>query len=121
MGKFFGEPVTKWLSEEGEDISMMMIEPFMYQDDRGLNWYAPKGAIINGASIPRKLWSIMGSPFTGDYRNASIIHDVYCNSKERSFERTHQVFCEMMRDLGVNPIKRKLMGFAVKRFGPKWG
>ena len=37
---------------------------------------APKGSIINGASIPRPLWSIVGSPYTDDYRNASVVHDV---------------------------------------------
>jgi hypothetical protein len=66
-----------WLTEEGtEDRSMQMLQLFSFTDPAGKVWQAPKGSIVNGASIPRALWTLVGSPYTGDYRRASIVHDV---------------------------------------------
>jgi hypothetical protein len=53
-----------------------MLEAFWYIDPNGRRWEAPAGAVVNGASIPRTLWSTVGSPYTGDYRRAALVHDV---------------------------------------------
>jgi hypothetical protein len=37
----------------------------------------PANSFLNGATIPRPLWSAIGSPFAGKYRRASVIHDYY--------------------------------------------
>ena len=79
-GSFSGNPKTEWLSGAGEDRNMCLLEPFWYTDPQGRRWEAPTGAVINGASIPRTLWSSIGSPYTGNYRRASIIHDVAIRS-----------------------------------------
>ena len=42
-------------------------------------WRAPADSVVDGASIPRALWTVVGSPYTGDYRRASIVHDVACD------------------------------------------
>ena len=39
----------------------------------------PKDYVVDGASIPRALWTLVGSPYTGDYRRASIVHDKACD------------------------------------------
>jgi hypothetical protein len=75
-GNFSGNPKTEWLCEQGEDRNMCLLEAFCYIDPQGRRWEAPKGAITNGASIPRTLWSSIGSPYTGNYRRASIVHDI---------------------------------------------
>jgi hypothetical protein len=41
-------------------------------------WTAPSGLVVDGASIPRALWTMVGSPFTGNYRRASVVHDQAC-------------------------------------------
>ena len=79
-GSFSGNPQTEWLSEAGEDRNMCLLEPFWYTDPQGRRWDAPKGAVTNGASIPRTLWSSIGSPYTGNYRRASIVHDIAIRS-----------------------------------------
>jgi len=79
QGEFSGEPSTLWLTEEGaQDRRMKLIEPFWFRDPDGKQWDAPAGSVIDGASIPRELWTIVGSPYTGDYRRASIVHDLAC-------------------------------------------
>lgn len=80
-GTFSGNPKTEWLtSAAGPDRDMKLLEDFSYVDPSGRKWPAPKGSVINGASIPQALWSSIGSPYTGDYRCASIVHDVACDT-----------------------------------------
>jgi len=76
QGHFSGEPRTEWLTEPGPDRRMVLLEPMSYTDPAGRVWPAPKGSVVDGASIPRALWTLVGSPYTGDYRRASIVHDV---------------------------------------------
>ncbi|MEZ5573815.1 MAG: DUF1353 domain-containing protein [Halioglobus sp.] len=77
MKGFSGDPKTIWLSESGDDRNMQIAEKFNFTDRRGKVWAASEGSIINGASIPG-LWTLDGSPFIGDYRRASILHDIAC-------------------------------------------
>lgn len=74
-GRFSGNPKTEWLSDQGDDRDMRVLEPFWYLDPGGRRWDVPAGTIINGASIPRTLWSSVGSPYTGGYRRAAVVHD----------------------------------------------
>ena len=75
-GSFSGNPKTEWLAERGDDRDMRLLEAFWFIDPDGRRWDAPVGSITNGASIPRSLWSSVGSPYTGDYRRAAIVHDI---------------------------------------------
>lgn len=78
-GTFSGEPRTLWLTEPGDDRAMRMLELFTFTDPSGLIWDAPADSLIDGASIPQVLWTFLGSPYIGDYRRASIVHDIACN------------------------------------------
>jgi hypothetical protein len=75
-GHFSGNPRTEWLSGDAGDRGMRLVEPFWYADPQGRQWHAPAGSAIDGATIPRTLWASVGSPYTGPYRRASIVHDV---------------------------------------------
>ena len=76
-GSFSGNPKTEWLSDPARpDRDMKLLEDFSYTDPAGRKWPAPEGSIVNGASIPRPLWSTVGSPYTDDYRSASVVHDI---------------------------------------------
>ena len=76
-GSFSDNPKTEWLANPASaDRDMKLLEDFSYTDPDGREWPAPQGSVVNGASIPRPLWSTVGSPYTDDYRNASVVHDV---------------------------------------------
>lgn len=82
-GSFSGNPKTEWLEDPAKpDRNMKLLDDFWYIDPGGIKWLAPKDSVINGASIPRPLWTTVGSPYTDDYRRASIVHDVACNDKK---------------------------------------
>jgi len=80
-GEFSGNPVTEWLvNTSGGDRDMRLVQDFSFTDPKGRVWSAPKNSVVNGASIPRPLWSTVGSPYTDDYRRASVVHDVACDT-----------------------------------------
>jgi hypothetical protein len=116
-GQFVGNVVANW---SGDERSMKLIEPFAYVDERGVRWEVPAGAIIDGASIPRVFWSIVGSPYTGNYRKASVIHDYYCETMSRSWQDVHKVFFEAQLAEGNSLLHAKLLYSAVYNWGPRW-
>jgi Protein of unknown function (DUF1353) len=78
-GEFSGEPEAVWLTEDGtEDRKMKLLREFFFVDPSSKKWLAPADSVVDGASIPRALWTVVGSPYTGDYRRASVVHDVAC-------------------------------------------
>jgi hypothetical protein len=79
-GSFSGNPKTEWLTSSIKpDRDMKLLEDFWYEDPSGRKWTAISGSIVDGATIPPALWSVVGSPYSGDYRCASIVHDVACD------------------------------------------
>jgi hypothetical protein len=93
---------------------------FRFRDPNGLLWSAPAGVAVDGASIPQFFWSFIGGPFEGPYLNASVIHDHYCRTKERTAHDTHRNFYYGMRTSEVPEWKASLMYWAVSTFGPSW-
>jgi len=75
------------------------------------------GFITDGASTPRFLWRVIGSPFTGLYTGAAVIHDSLYGSHLLSKKDTDNLFLEMMEVEGVSCWKRNAMYYAVKWFG----
>jgi hypothetical protein len=116
-GRYVGRLV--WTPLEDGRL-MELIENFGFIDPREEEWHVPKGIHVDGASIPRPLWSLVGSPFTGKYRDASVIHDYYCDVRVRPWRSVHAVFYDAMIASGVNAARAKLMYAAVYYGGPRW-
>lgn len=79
FGRFSGDPKTLWLTEVSTDRRMALLEAFWFDDPNGKRWDVPLGYVVDGASIPRALWTLIGSPYTGECRRASIVHDAACD------------------------------------------
>src|SRR4051812_36724630 len=112
-GEFIGHVVNHWPRPGEPDFSpdwpayqLVLDADFSYRDPRGAEWKAPKGDHADGASIPEFLWGkLVGTPLTGPYREAAVLHDVYCYRKEkalpqpggdRDWAAIHQMFYEAM-------------------------
>ena len=78
-----------------------------------------KGFDFDGASIPKWLWSIYGSPLNGNYVVASLIHDGLYASQKVSKKVSDKIFLDIMKQSNVGYIKRTSMYLAVKMFGGK--
>ncbi|HEX5378553.1 MAG TPA: DUF1353 domain-containing protein [Phenylobacterium sp.] len=116
-GRYEGDLVVTLL-DDGRRVKLM--NDFAYIDGANLRWDTPKDAIVDGASIPKVLWGLTGGPFEGKYRNASVIHDWYCDQRSRKWQAVHRVFYEAMLTSGVPEIQARYMYAAVRWAGPKW-
>ena len=88
-GRFEGQVLAAW-HDDGR--TMTLLEPFGYVDPAGMRWPAPEGSEVNGASIPQAFWSVIGGPFAGRFRNASVVHDVACVEQTASWREVHWMF-----------------------------
>jgi Protein of unknown function (DUF1353) len=116
-GRYIGKVQAEF---NADGRTMKLLRAFKYIDPAGIEWSAPAGAVIDGASIPQVAWSLIGGPFEGRYREASVIHDVACVEKTRPWNAVHEVFYFAMLTSGVDPLKAKVMYAAVHHFGPRW-
>ena len=116
-GYYSGEPVTQW-NPDGR--TMTLLSELRYTDPQGLIWIAPAGSQVDGASIPRSLWSIMGGPFEGKYRKASVLHDVAYEQHNRPWQDCDRMFYNAMRCSGVSAAEAKTMYYSLYRFGNHW-
>lgn len=119
-GQFSGEPKLQVKTNEGKRPSFILLEEFSFKDPNGFEWTTPEKWEVDGASIPRAAWTFIGGPLSGAYLHASVIHDKYCDTRERTAHDTHRNFFYGMRANGVPPNKAKIMYWAVRTFGPSW-
>jgi hypothetical protein len=116
-GYYSGTIDTRW---DTDGRTMTLLNELRYTDPKGVVWIAPAGSRIDGASIPRALWSFMGGPFEGRYRNASVLHDVAYDQKNRPPAEADRMFYHAMRCSGVGAIEAKTMYYSLLRFGRHW-
>jgi hypothetical protein len=121
-GVFSGTPKLEFIdTPNAPNRNVRVLEDFTFtRADDGTVWEAPVGSLVDGASIPRVLWSVVGSPFTGDYVYASIVHDVACHVRSRPWRDTHYMFYLACLAGGTRRGRAKLMYLAVRNFGPRW-
>lgn len=100
--------------------SMRLTKPTSFVDQSCQDWPVPAGAVVDGASIPSALWSVGAGPFEGRYRNASVIHDWYCDRRNRKWQDVHRVFYNAMIASGVSTVVAKTMYSMVYLWGPRW-
>jgi hypothetical protein len=99
---------------------MTLLNELRYTDPQGTVWIAPAGSHVDGASIPKSMWSIMGGPFEGKYRNASVLHDVAYDQHNRPWVECDRMFYNAMRCSGVGPVEAGTMYYALYKFGRHW-
>ncbi len=116
-GFFSGEVDARW---EPDGRSMVLLDELRYTDPYGQVWIAPAGAHVDGASIPRAFWSVIGGPFEGKYRKASVLHDVAYDDQNRPWEDVDRMFYTAMRASGVGVLTAKTMYYVLVRHGRHW-
>jgi hypothetical protein len=116
-GYYIGAVEARW---DSDGRTMTLLNELRYVDPDGNVWVAPPGSVVDGASIPRALWSIMGGPFEGKYRNASVLHDVAYDQQNRPWEVCDRMFYNAMRCSGVGPVEAGTMYYSLLKFGHHW-
>ena len=116
-GYFEGEVVASW---DSDGRKMTLREDFSYVDPNNRRWLAPAGSVVDGASIPPAFWTFVGGPFEGQYRKASVVHDVGCVERTASWEDVHRMFYDACVAGGLDEQRAKVLYYAVYHFGPRW-
>jgi len=116
-GYYSGYPETRW---DPDGRSMTLLNELRYTDPQGQVWIASAGSEVDGASIPRSLWTIMGGPFEGKYRNASVLHDVAYERHNRPWQDCDRMFYNAMRCSGVGAVEAGTMYYSLYKFGRHW-
>ncbi len=124
---FFPEPAqTQWLDDGRR---MVLLRDFAFVEPDGTRWSASAAHVpirdddltIDGASIPSVFWSVVGGPYEGLYRNASIVHDAECTPPfKHRWQDVHRMFYRAARAGGTSEDVAKLIFAAVWHFGPRW-
>jgi hypothetical protein len=117
LGRYTGRLVLEPLADGRR---MRVLEHFGFMDADGYHWPVKPLTKVDGASIPRVLWSLIGGPFEGKYRNASVVHDYYCDVRSADWKAVHRMFYRAMLVSGVSVRRAKVMYAAVYFAGPKW-
>lgn len=108
----------RFLEEEGGDRRILITRSnFRFIDSKHRRWTLRAGRALDGASIPRVLWSALGGPFEGDHRTPALLHDETYASQIHPRKVADQMFYEALRFYGVNPIKARTLWMAVRLFG----
>ncbi|MBM7034999.1 DUF1353 domain-containing protein [Vibrio ulleungensis] len=120
-GSYVGTVKTEWMRGSESERRMVLLEDFVYIDPKGKKWIAPAGSKTDGATIPKVVWTFVGGPYAGQYREAAVIHDVYCDTKSEPYRDVHRIFYYANRAAGVSEKKAKILYGGVMIGGPKWG
>lgn len=116
------EGIGKYKSYFQGDLIIKKVSPYQYKVWQEFSYYTikggcivvPKGFITDGASIPRLFWVIIGSPFTGRYSRAALVHDYLYHTQQYTRSRSDRIFLEAMKTLKVFWLKRRAMWMAVR-------
>jgi hypothetical protein len=133
-GTMHGEVVTVWLNMpvksrwKGVTLTRREARKMRLHPDCTLTFERMTGEIVrpapgfvfDGASIPIWFWFLIGSPFTGRYREAAVIHDWLCKQQDRPAKQAHYVFYECARSLGVAKWRATIMYRVLLLVGSKW-
>jgi hypothetical protein len=94
------------------------IDVVIHGVDQVLHWVTvPANYRFDGASIPRCLWSLIGSPFDPDLILAACVHDWYCDHTANCYPCRvigDAVFFFLLTKAGVPRWRRVLMYLGVR-------
>lgn len=126
---FTSEPIIQFAKDEslilGHDVWRVMegIKYYISGMDSPAWVDVPRGYLIDGASVPRLLWTII--PPWGAYGAATIVHDKLCEYLSITVDGLPQsitrkvaddILAEAMRSLGVNARDQDLINTAVAAY-----
>lgn len=102
-----------------------LLRDFEYVRPDGILMVAKAGFVSDGASIPKIVWPIADSPFTGKNLFPALIHDYYCflginGWSPWSSKDVHYMFHQGLRTRGESAWKARPKWSAVNLFGPSF-
>ena len=100
------------LNFDDDSINFILEERLVYQSDLAGLIIVPSGFETDLASIPRLFQTLV--PKVDYHMLPAIVHDYLCRKPDFSRRMADRVFLEAMELKKVNPIRRRLMYWAVR-------
>lgn len=117
LSRFTGKLILEPL-RGGQQVKTVL--DFGFLDSDGRHWPVPPGTSVDGASIPKAMWSLLGGLWVGKYREASVVHDHHCAARSANWQSVRCMFYRAMLASGVNQPRAKLVYAGVYFAGPRW-
>jgi hypothetical protein len=118
-GSFHGRLAVDWLRDNNGKRAHLR-EPFEFIDPNGRNWPIPSGIVVDGASIPKPFWSLIGGPFEEPYLKASVVLDYFCQIRTTHYADVYGAFYDALLASDIAKRRAWVLYRAVKTFGPTW-
>ena len=117
LGRYTGELI---LEPTNSGQQMRTVLEFGFLDTDGKHWLVPSGTCVDGASIPKALWSLLANLWEGKYRDAIVLHDHFCAVRNIDWRSVHRMFYHALLVSGVPVSGAKLIYAGVYFAGPRW-
>lgn len=122
-------PTRITLKEFGSgDLWELVDDTLTFTDADDREWTAPKGALTDGASVPRFALSVTDGRFAKEFVKAAVLHDAYASDDnkdldqyhQRSWQDVHRMFYDACIADGTSKTKAQIMFAAVWLAGDRW-
>lgn len=106
------------LAVEVQDKQLYILTKDLVWSSKDLKITVKTGFDFDGASIPRSLWGLIGSPMSGRYVRAACLHDLlYSIEYKNDRKLCDDLFLEAMKADGVSYTQRYAIYWAVRSAG----
>jgi hypothetical protein len=118
--EFSGRVVLEVLDEIALDHKLRLLDDFSFRDEHGRVWTAPRGAVLDGWSVPRELRALPGLPLDNEYRKAAVLHDFYSRTRTEPWRAVHRMLHAAALTEGIPPIEANVLFMTVYASGWRW-
>jgi hypothetical protein len=118
--QFSGRVVLELVEEIAHDHKLRLLEDFAFRDEHGHEWRAPKGALLDGWSIPRELRGLPSLPMESEFRKSAVVHDHFSQAKLARWRDVHRMLYSASVAEGIPPTEAKVLYMTVYASGWRW-
>ncbi|MFN0316954.1 MAG: DUF1353 domain-containing protein [Burkholderiales bacterium] len=121
VGTFLGKVVLEWDDEDGFNRhKIKLLSDFGFQDPAGKKWVAQKGAELDGSSFTPLFEQMVGLPFVGEHRRASLLHDYYAKQLSEPWRDVRRMYYAALLAEGMSESEAKTTYAVLYGAGMRW-
>ena len=119
QGGFEGRVVVEWL-DDAFVPSVRTVEDFGFRQTKGKFWKVARGQVFNGKGMPPLFSDMVGSPYEGSFRKASMVYESATQRMTEKWDEAQRMFFEASVAEGVAPQDAKVMYLLLALQGSRW-
>jgi Protein of unknown function (DUF1353) len=121
VGTFLGKVALEWDDEDGFNRhKIKLLSDFGFQDPSGKKWIAQKGAELDGNSFTPLFEQMVGLPFAGEHRRASLLHDYFAKQLNEPWRDVRRMYYAALLAEGMSDHEAKTAYAVLYGAGMRW-